>query len=208
MSLPQARCFLSASPSATRALAAALAPLLPPGCLLRLEGDLGAGKTTFVQGLARGLGVAGPVQSPTFTLIREHAGGGGVGLAHMDFYRLSGAAEAEDLGLDLYLDGQDILAVEWPVRAGDALPCSGLVIALAVAGGDAVVPSDVADAATSGPASEGACANAGGAVGEPPRLIRFQGLDPAATVALHALAVPVEPGLDEVTCPSTAVDHA
>ncbi len=181
MSLPRARCFRSASAAATRALAAALAPLLSPGCVLRLEGDLGAGKTTFVQGLARGLGVAGPVQSPTFALIREHAGGGAVGLAHMDFYRLSTAAEVEDLGLDAYLDGEDILAVEWPDRASDVLPRSGLQIAFALAGV---------------------------AAGEPPRLIRVGGLDPAAAAALRSLAVPVEPGLDEIPCPDAAVVHA
>lgn len=205
MTLPLARCFVSASSTATRALAAALAPLLPPGCLLRLKGDLGAGKTTFVQGLARGLGVAGPVQSPTFALIREHAGAGPVGLTHMDFYRLSGAAEVEDLGLDAYLDGEDILAVEWSDRAGDALPCRGLVIALALAG---VADLELSDPVQAAPSSAGPGATADASFGEPPRLIQLEGLDPAAAVALRSLVVPDELGLNEIPCPFAAVSHA
>ncbi|MBK8539183.1 MAG: tRNA (adenosine(37)-N6)-threonylcarbamoyltransferase complex ATPase subunit type 1 TsaE [Ardenticatenia bacterium] len=195
------RCFLSATPLATQALAAALAPLLPPGCLLRLEGELGAGKTTFVQGLARGLGVAGPVQSPTFTLIREHAGGGAMGLAHMDFYRLSGAVEAQDLGLDAYLDGDDLLAVEWPDRAGDALPRRGLSIALAPAAvdGAAVAVAGRMVAGSRGPDDD--------PLDEPPRLIRLWAYDGATAAALDTLARPDDPGLREICCPPAGADH-
>ena len=195
------RCFLSATPAATQALAAALAPHLPPGCLLRLEGDLGAGKTTWVQGLARGLGVVGPVQSPTFTLIREYAGAGTVGLAHMDFYRLAGALQAEDLGLDAYLDGDDVLAVEWPEQAGDALPRTGMAIALApvAAGG---VRSE-----GSGAAIASVQALADDPLVEQPPLIRLTGLDEACASVLAVLVPPTDPGLYEISCPKAAVDH-
>lgn len=195
------RCFLAAAPAATQALAAALAERLAPGCLLRLEGDLGVGKTTFVQGLARGLGVAGPVQSPTFTLIRQHAGSGPMGLAHMDLYRLSGAAETRDLGLDAYLDGDEVVAVEWPDRAGEALPAVGLVVSLTV------VAVDGAEAGGGGVAvgsPDGITAFAW----EPPRLIRIRALDRLAGDALAGLVLSAMTGLDEISCPPTAADKA
>lgn len=195
------RCFLAAVPAATQALAATLAARLAPGCLLRLEGDLGAGKTTFVQGLARGLGVAGPVQSPTFTLIRQHAGSGPLGLAHMDLYRLSGAAETRDLGLDAYLDGDQVVAVEWPDRAGEVLPAVGLVVSLTLVALDG-------DDAGGGGVAVGSPDGSTAFTGEPPRLIRIRALDLLAGDALAGLVLPATIGLTEISCPPTIADRA
>ncbi len=105
----------------TQALAARLAGEMPPGTVLCLHGDLGAGKTCFVQGLARALGVRRPVGSPTFTLINEYRGKGR--LAHIDLYRIRGAADAFGLGLEDYLFHYDgIVAIEWAERVTEDLP--------------------------------------------------------------------------------------
>ena len=105
----------------TQALAAALAAEMPPGTVLCLHGDLGVGKTCFVQGMARALGVRRPVGSPTFTLINEYKGQ--KPLAHIDLYRIRGAGDAFGLGLEDYLYHYDgIVAIEWAERAGDLLP--------------------------------------------------------------------------------------
>jgi tRNA threonylcarbamoyladenosine biosynthesis protein TsaE len=95
--------------------------------VVALEGPLGSGKTCFVQGLARGLGAAGNVRSPTFTLIQEHPGD--VPLHHVDLYRL-GAAEADALGLEEVTDQAGVTAIEWPGRAADILPAEHLTIEL------------------------------------------------------------------------------
>lgn len=105
----------------TQALAARLAAELPPGAVLCLHGDLGAGKTCFVQGLAKAVGVRRPVGSPTFTLINEYRGIRR--LAHIDLYRVRGAGDAFGLGLEEYLFHFDgIVAIEWAERAADLLP--------------------------------------------------------------------------------------
>ena len=109
------------SAAETQALAAALAAEMPPGTVLCLHGDLGAGKTCFVQGLARALGVRRPVGSPTFTLINEYPGR--KPLAHIDLYRIRGAGDAFGLGLEDYLfHFGGIVAIEWAERAEDLLP--------------------------------------------------------------------------------------
>ena len=96
----------------TQAWGARLASLLFPGAVIGLDGDLGAGKTCFVKGLAVGLGIdADEVSSPTFTLIAEH-GRGKVPLYHIDLYRLEGA-EVEEIGIEEYLSGSGIAAIEW-----------------------------------------------------------------------------------------------
>jgi tRNA threonylcarbamoyladenosine biosynthesis protein TsaE len=124
--------IISHSPEQTRAFGTQLGRLLGPGDLVLLNGDIGAGKTTFTQGLARGLQVTGPVQSPTFTLVVEHparVNGDVTRLYHIDLYRLSGAAEAEGFGLDEYVDDASaITAVEWPERARGALPDDYLLV--------------------------------------------------------------------------------
>jgi tRNA threonylcarbamoyladenosine biosynthesis protein TsaE len=99
-----------------------LAGELSMGDVLMLHGDLGAGKTTLTQGIATGLGVEGPVQSPTFTLVREHRGRD-LTLYHLDLYRLTDPDELESLGYEVYLDPPDgVSVIEWPERAGSWLP--------------------------------------------------------------------------------------
>ncbi len=105
----------------SRALAAELAAELPEDATLALHGDLGAGKTTWVQGLARGLGITGAVTSPTFTLYNLHRGGTRL-LAHLDAYRLGSEREAFDLLLEEFLVSPWCLAVEWPERVAGWLP--------------------------------------------------------------------------------------
>jgi tRNA threonylcarbamoyladenosine biosynthesis protein TsaE len=102
--------LLTRSPSETRGVGRALAALVRPGDVLVVAGDLGAGKTTFVQGLAEGLGVPDGIVSPTFTLAREYEGR--VRLVHVDLYRLDRAQELLDLGLEDLADDA-VLAVEW-----------------------------------------------------------------------------------------------
>jgi tRNA threonylcarbamoyladenosine biosynthesis protein TsaE len=104
------------APEATEAAAARLARHVRRGDLLLLEGEMGAGKTTFVRGLARGLDVAGDVMSPTFQLVRVYRGP--LQLAHVDLYRLSDAAEVADLGLDELLE-EGAVVVEWGERLRD-----------------------------------------------------------------------------------------
>lgn len=116
----------SGSAAATRAAAAAIQPLLVPGDVILLGGDLGAGKTTFTQGLAQAMGITQPVTSPTFTLIRTYDGPGSVSLLHADLYRLDHLQEIIDLGLDELLDDGAVAVVEWgdlatPVMARDYL---------------------------------------------------------------------------------------
>ncbi len=106
----------------TQALAGRLAAEMPVGTVLCLHGDLGAGKTCFVQGLAKALKIRRPVGSPTFTLINEYRGEGGR-LAHIDLYRIRGSADAYGLGLEDYLFHYDgIVAIEWAERVADVLP--------------------------------------------------------------------------------------
>ncbi|HEY3267964.1 MAG TPA: tRNA (adenosine(37)-N6)-threonylcarbamoyltransferase complex ATPase subunit type 1 TsaE [Armatimonadota bacterium] len=104
----------------TRRFGAALARAVRPGDVLALSGDLGAGKTTLTQGLAAGLGISGDVLSPTFALMSEYRGGR-VPLLHVDAYRLNGASDAEQLGLDEYLDDGWALVLEWPGNIAGAL---------------------------------------------------------------------------------------
>jgi tRNA threonylcarbamoyladenosine biosynthesis protein TsaE len=111
---------ISTGPDETRAFARQMATQLGPGTVLALHGDLGAGKTCFVQGLAAGLDVQQPVSSPTYTLVNEYRGR--LPLYHVDLYRLHSADAALDMGLDEYLDGAGITAIEWPERAAAVLP--------------------------------------------------------------------------------------
>jgi tRNA threonylcarbamoyladenosine biosynthesis protein TsaE len=116
----------------TRRLGERLAAYLQPGDVLALEGDLGAGKTTFTQGLARGLGVRGVVNSPTFTLIKEYAGR--LPLYHMDVYRVGD--DVASLGLDDYLFGEGVCVVEWASLIEPVLPQERLTITLTRGGGE------------------------------------------------------------------------
>ena len=114
----------------TRALAAELGAALPPAATLALHGDLGVGKTTFVQGLAHGLGVTGAVTSPTFNVFTLHRGR--VNLLHLDAYRLESAREVEDLLLEDFMDPPWCLAVEWPEKVAGWLPAGALHLDLGI----------------------------------------------------------------------------
>lgn len=121
-------------PRSTQKLAQELSSFLEKGDILGLRGNLGSGKTTFVQGLAQGLKILNghAVSSPTFALIHEYSCSK-TPLFHMDFYRLSQDSEAETLGLDLYLQGQGICAIEWFEKAQALLPKDFLEIEFQVA---------------------------------------------------------------------------
>ncbi len=112
----------------TRGIAMDLARVVHAGDVIALYGDLGAGKTRFVRGLAEGLGIdASHVSSPTFVLMQEYGGGeGGLTLLHVDAYRLSGAEEFEDLGLGDLAAQNAALAVEWAERVESALPARSI----------------------------------------------------------------------------------
>jgi len=111
----------SRSEAATRALARTLAAKLTPGTVLLLSGDLGAGKTAFVKGIAEGLGIdARDVTSPTFTLVHEYRGGR-LPLIHVDLYRLD-RADLDEIGLDQDLAATGIVAVEWAERMSRRIP--------------------------------------------------------------------------------------
>jgi len=111
---------ITASAGATRDLGARLAVVLPPDTTLALHGDLGVGKTTFVQGLALGLGIAGPVTSPTFNVF--HLYPGPRRLLHLDAYRLDGVRQMAELMIEDFLVPPYLLAVEWPDRIAEWLP--------------------------------------------------------------------------------------
>ncbi|MBF0286097.1 MAG: tRNA (adenosine(37)-N6)-threonylcarbamoyltransferase complex ATPase subunit type 1 TsaE [Magnetococcales bacterium] len=103
----------------------------PPGLTIALSGDLGAGKTVFARGFLRGLGVSGvPVTSPTFTLMNVYTQGR-LPAAHLDCYRLSDPEELALLGAEEYLDGPGVALVEWPEKAGWALPGDHLAVRIA-----------------------------------------------------------------------------
>ena len=111
----------------TRALGTALAPLLRLHDVILLTGELGAGKTTLVQGIARGLGAQEHVASPTFTLVREYVSGR-IPIAHVDVYRLDRVQEVVDLALDELEDGDCVLIVEWGDAVEELLPEDRLVL--------------------------------------------------------------------------------
>lgn len=121
---------ISHSVEQTQRLGQRLGELLQAGDVLVLQGTLGAGKTVFVQGIARGLGIEEPVTSPTFTLIHEYHGR--LPLYHVDLYRIGGDAEAIDLGLEDYLYGDGVTAIEWGEHAPGVLPEAHLLVELRI----------------------------------------------------------------------------
>ena len=116
----------AATAEATRELGARLGRVAQPGEVLALYGDLGAGKTCLVQGVAVGLGVCGPVTSPTFILIAEYAGR--LPLYHVDLYRTGSLEEIVALGLEELFDGDGVTVVEWGEKAEPILPARALRI--------------------------------------------------------------------------------
>jgi tRNA threonylcarbamoyladenosine biosynthesis protein TsaE len=127
--------FAARTAAELQALAERLGRLMQPGDVLALVGPLGAGKTTFVQGVARGLGVPADrhVASPTFALVNEHPGR--VPLVHADLYRVADARELEELGLTDAFD-RAAVAIEWLDRFPDAAPADRLEISIAIGGDD------------------------------------------------------------------------
>ena len=126
--------FFTSSPEQTEALAEKLAAQLVPGDVIAYTGDLGAGKTAFTRGLARGLGIEGPVTSPTYTIVNEHLSGR-MPLFHFDMYRLGSSDELFDIGWEDYLARGGICAVEWSENVEDAME-NPIRVDIAHCGGD------------------------------------------------------------------------
>lgn len=125
--------FVSHSAAQTHRLGIRMGRLLRAGDVLLLCGEFGAGKTVFVQGVAEGLGVRGPVVSPSFALVGEYRADeehGGVPFYHLDLYRVEGPQQALELGWEDYLYGRGICVVEWADRIGEVLPEEHLWIGL------------------------------------------------------------------------------
>lgn len=120
----------TSSAEETRALATALGKALPPDTTLALHGNLGVGKTTFVQGLAQGLGIGEAVTSPTFNIFTLHRGP--TTLLHLDAYRLESAQQVEDLLLADFMTSPWCLAVEWPEKIAGWLPATTLHLELGI----------------------------------------------------------------------------
>lgn len=121
---------VTSSAAETHALARELASALPPDATLALHGDLGVGKTTFVQGLARGFGITEPVTSPTFTIFTLHRGQRT--LVHLDAYRLENAHQIDALMLEDFLVSPWCLAVEWPEKIAAWIPANALHLDLGI----------------------------------------------------------------------------
>ena len=112
--------FISHSPAETETLGEALGKILTPGTVLAYRGDLGAGKTAFTRGLARGLGIRESVTSPTYTIVNEYLSGR-MPLFHFDMYRLGSEDELFDIGWDDYLERGGVCAVEWSENVWGAM---------------------------------------------------------------------------------------
>ena len=112
--------FITHSPEETEKVGQALGKVLQPGAVLAYRGDLGTGKTAFTRGLAKGLGAAEQVTSPTYTIVNEYLSGR-IPLFHFDMYRLSSSDDLFDIGWEDYLDRGGVCAVEWSERVTDAM---------------------------------------------------------------------------------------
>ena len=117
------------SANETRTLGERLASSLRPGDVLLLLGDMGVGKSELTRGIARGLGIQGPVASPTFTILQVYDEGH-IPLYHFDWYRLESADELYEMGMDEYLGGDGIAIIEWPSQCPEAIPSCRLEITL------------------------------------------------------------------------------
>ena len=128
--------FELADAAATEHVGHLLSRALPgaeAACIVYLHGELGSGKTTLVRGFLRARGVAGPVRSPTYTLIEPHAVGAEV-FVHVDLYRLNAPSEIDDLALGDYLAARHVLLIEWPEKGAGRLPAADLELTLSYAG--------------------------------------------------------------------------
>lgn len=119
--------WTTCSPEQTEQLGQQLAQLLRPGDVIAYQGDLGAGKTAFTRGLARGLGISEPVTSPTYTIVNEYLSGR-LPLFHFDMYRLTSAEDLFDIGWEDYLSRGGVCAVEWSENIADALPADAIQV--------------------------------------------------------------------------------
>ena len=122
--------MISHSPAQTRDIGQSLARQLRAGDVLLLLGDLGAGKSELTRGIAKGLGVAGPVSSPSFTILNVYDDGA-VPLYHFDWYRLNSEEELYEMGMDEYLGGDGIAVIEWPSQCPEAVPACHLAVHIA-----------------------------------------------------------------------------
>ncbi len=113
--------YESADAGETARIAAELAGNVKPGTVICLDGDLGAGKTVFTQGFAKGLGIAEPVNSPTFTIMQLY-GGGRLPLYHFDVYRIADPVEMEEIGYEDYFYGQGVCLIEWAALIQEIIP--------------------------------------------------------------------------------------
>jgi tRNA threonylcarbamoyladenosine biosynthesis protein TsaE len=127
--------FETRSAGETEALGAELAGMLQAGDVVLLRGELGTGKTTLVRGIARALGVEGPVTSPTFTIGQRYRGAQGT-ISHLDLYRLANTEQEEEGLFAEYLDGDAIVLVEWPPAGGGELPEAALSVTISHLEGD------------------------------------------------------------------------
>ena len=127
--------FLTNSPAQTEAVGEALGKILRPGAVIAYRGDLGAGKTAFTRGLARGLGCRENVTSPTYTIVNEYLSGR-LPLFHFDMYRLSSSDDLWDIGWEDYLDRGGVCAVEWSENVADAME-SAITVTIEKTGEDA-----------------------------------------------------------------------
>lgn len=147
--------FASPSPEATQALGENIGRILKGGEVILLEGDLGAGKTCFTSGLARGMGVVEPAVSPTFVILRSYDATGGLTLHHFDFYRFSGEDDLDTVGYEDCPGDEAVVMVEWPERCPSVFSDATLVVKLTVTGaetrhieawaGDRPLTTDLAD---------------------------------------------------------------
>ncbi len=115
------RKIVTRSETETVSLGAEMARSLKPGAVVAFYGDLGAGKTRFIKGICRGLGVQEHVASPTFTIVHEYRVGA-LGICHFDFYRVKSTAEIMDIGFDEYVNSDRICLIEWAEKARELLP--------------------------------------------------------------------------------------
>lgn len=122
--------YVTNSPAETEALGQRLAETLQPGDMIAYTGDLGAGKTAFTRGLARGLGITERITSPTFTIVNEYLGGR-LPLFHFDMYRLGSSEELYEIGWEDYLARGGVCAVEWSENVRDALPPDAVTVTIA-----------------------------------------------------------------------------
>ena len=126
---------VSNHPEETQSIGSEFARTATAGTVVSLTGDLGAGKTEFVKGLALGLGTDGPVTSPTFTILHEYRGGR-LPLFHMDFYRLREEWELDEIGFDEYLKSGGVCAIEWGDKFPGRLPPDSIRIFFSIGAGE------------------------------------------------------------------------